>query len=76
METKTSDIQVAAYLLSQGYPLVRIEGDSKRKIFAFGQCSQDVVLAYYQGEDQTSARQLFNAYRDLKSLIFRAPMAN
>ena len=72
MEMKTPDMQFAAYLLTLGYPLSRLEGDSRRRVFVFGQCPEDAALAYYQGRDQVSARRLFGAYRDLKSLVFRA----
>jgi hypothetical protein len=71
MGSKTADMQLAAYLLTLGYPLVRVEGDRQRKVFVFGQCPKDVVLAYYQGQDRVSAHKLFSAYRDLKSLVLQ-----
>jgi hypothetical protein len=70
MEFTTSDLQLAAYLLVGGYPLLQVKGDSRRREFVFGQCPQAAVLAYYQGQDNVSARKLFSAYRDLKSLVF------
>ena len=62
MEKKTPDMQLAAYLLTSGYPLVRIEGDAGRRVFVFGQCPDETVLAYYQGRDNVSARKLFIVY--------------
>jgi hypothetical protein len=72
IETKTPDMQLAAYLLTSGYPLLRVEGDTKRRVFVFDQCPEEVRLPYYQGRDTVSARKLFSAYRDLKSLVFQA----
>jgi hypothetical protein len=68
METKVSDLQLAAYLMALDYPLLRVEGDSKRQVFVY-EAPVDAVMQYYQGRDTLSARKLFAAYRDLKGII-------
>lgn len=35
METKVSDLQLAAYLMALDYPLLRTEGDHRRQIFVY-----------------------------------------
>jgi hypothetical protein len=68
METKVSDLQLAAYLMALDYPLMRVEGTSGRKLFVFRGVPEEMVFTYYQGQDGISARKLFAAYRDLKGL--------
>jgi hypothetical protein len=69
METKVSDLQLAAYLMALDYPLLRVEGPHHRKVFIYVDVPEATTLAYYQGADRTSARKLFGAYRDLRGLI-------
>jgi hypothetical protein len=69
-EMKTPDMQLGACLLTAGALLLRVEGEPGRRLFVFGQCPEEVVLAYYQGRDCVSARKLFDAYHALKSLVF------
>jgi hypothetical protein len=64
METKVSDLQLAAYLMALDYPLLRVEGDNNRQVFVY-RAPEEVIFRYYQGQDCTSARKLFGAYRDL-----------
>jgi hypothetical protein len=71
-ETKVSDLQLAAYLMTREYPLLRVEGPSGRKLFVFGEVPEEAVFVYYQGQDRVSARKLFGAYRDLKGLTRQA----
>ena len=71
-EMKISDLQLAAYLTALDYPLLRIEGPSGRKVFVFAQVPNEVVFAYYSGQEQVSARKLFGAYRDLKGLTIQS----
>ncbi|MBI3989761.1 MAG: hypothetical protein HY347_09110 [candidate division NC10 bacterium] len=67
-EIRVSDLQLAAYLLARGFKLLRAEGSPSRVTFIFEAVSDEVVFSYYRGEDQISARSLFNTYRDLKGL--------
>lgn len=66
METKISDLQLAANLTALDYELVRIEGPNYRKMFVYKDISEKVALQYYQGQDKVSTRKLFGAYRDLR----------
>jgi hypothetical protein len=76
METKVSDLQLAAYLLALDYPLLMVEGPNHRRVFIYGGVSEAVTLAYYRGQDAISARKLFGAYRDLRGLINHDQVAN
>ena len=67
-EVRISDLQLAAYLLANEYPLIGTEGENHRRVFVFGDVPEDIVFRYYRGEDGVSARKLFGAYRDLKGL--------
>jgi len=68
---KISDLQLAAYLVAVGYPLARVEGLNGKKVFVFEAVPDDVIYGYYREEDRTSARRLFNAFRDLKGLTYQ-----
>ena len=70
-EMSISDLQLAAYLLASGYPLIRIEGTDHRLLFIFTNVSEETIYLYYRGEDSISARKLFGAYRDLKGLTLQ-----
>lgn len=70
-ERRVSDLNLAAYLTALGYPLVRIVGPNGRKEFVFGGVPEETVFNFYSGKDQISARQLLNAYRDLKGLVLQ-----
>jgi hypothetical protein len=74
METKAvSDLQLAAFLMANGYPLIRLEGDKQHRIFVFGGCPADIELSYCQPQNNVNARQLFDADYTIKSLIFGRP---
>jgi hypothetical protein len=66
-ETLVNDLQLAAYLTALGYSLQRVEGSQHRRTFVFN-APEEVIAAYYGDRDQTSARKLFGAYRDLRGL--------
>jgi hypothetical protein len=71
-ETKLDDLQVAAYVMACGYPLLRTEGDRRRTVFVFKDVPEAAIFAYFQERDCIPARRLFSALRDLKSLVFQA----
>ncbi len=75
IETKVSDLQLAAYLMALDYPLLRVQGDHKRQVFVY-EAPAEVVMQYYQGSDKTSARKLLGAYRDLKGIIMQTLRSN
>jgi hypothetical protein len=66
-ERRISALNLAAYLMARDYAVVRIEG-GQRKAFVFADVPEGAIVAYYAGTDQTSARKLFGALRDLKAL--------
>lgn len=67
-ERTISDLQLASFLVANDYEIVRVEGTPYRKEFIFQDVPEEAVLAYYAGKDETSARELFSAYRDLRGL--------
>jgi hypothetical protein len=75
METKISDLQLAAYLMALDYPLLRVDEPNHRKVFVYKGVPEAITLAYYQGQDAISARKLFGAYRDLRGLIIQGHAA-
>ena len=46
METKVSDLQLAAYLMALDYPFLRVEGPHYRKVFIYGDVPEAVTLSY------------------------------
>jgi hypothetical protein len=71
VETKAvSDLQLAVFLMANGYPLIRVEGDSGRCTFVFGGCPADIELSYCQPHNNVNAHQLFDAYYTIKNLVF------
>ncbi len=71
----TSDLQLAAVLISLGYRLLRVEaetGDRRTKVFVLQNIPQQIVLDFYTGEDDFHARALFGAYHNLKRLALRS----
>ncbi len=71
-ETRISDLQLASFLVALDHRLVRVEGTQGRREFVFAAVPPEVIVGYYGGRDQVSARSLFNAYRDLRGLARQA----
>ncbi len=65
---RISDINVAAFLLAKGHPLVDFQA-GPRSEFIFESVPEREVLSYYGDEDQVSARKLLDALKNLKGLI-------
>jgi hypothetical protein len=65
---RVSDISLAAYLLARGHPLRDFKAGGRVE-FVFADVPEQVVLAFYGGEDQVSARQILDALKNLKGLI-------
>ncbi len=70
-EVRISDLQLAAFLLANEFPIIRTEGKDHRRVFVFAGVPDEAVFRYYQGKDDISARKLFGAYRDLKGLALQ-----
>jgi len=68
---KTTDIQLAAFLVTLGHSIVTVEGPSDRRRFVFGNVPEADVTAYYGGSRQVRPRDLFRTYRDLKTLLYQ-----
>ena len=66
----TSDLQLAAYLVTVGHPLLSVRGPRGRREFVFDAAAEADRFAYFGDSRPVSARKLFNAYRDLKNVLF------
>jgi hypothetical protein len=69
----TTDLQLAAYLVTLGHPLRRLDGPRGRRVFAFGPEAEGDSFGYFQDARPVSARKLFGAHRDLKKAVFEHP---
>lgn len=67
-EFSTSDLNVAAYLVTIGRPLLRLEGRPGQRAFVFGDVIQEDVTRFYAGV-AVDARKLLGSLRDLKGLL-------
>jgi len=65
---KTSDLSVAAFLMTLDFPLLKTEGNGRRVVFHFPSTATEAAPGYLQGE-KVSARAFSASVRDLKSLI-------
>ena len=65
---KTSDLSLAAFLMTLDFPLLKTEGNGRRVVFYFPSTAAEAATGYLQGE-KVSARAFSAAMRDLKSLI-------
>ena len=70
-ERQISDLQLASYLLARGYKFLRAEGSTHKRVFIFAGVPETEVFSFYSGDDQVSARSLFDAYRNLKGLTLQ-----
>jgi hypothetical protein len=68
-EVRITDLNVAAFLISLDYELVRVEGPSGRRVFLFANVPPDVITSFYNGRRPVDARKLLGAVRDLKGLV-------
>lgn len=66
-----TDLQLASYLMARGYRLIRAEGPTHRRTFIFEGVPEESVFSFYSGNDQVSARHLFDCYRNLKGLTMQ-----
>lgn len=67
---RTSDLQLASYLVATEHSLRRLEGPPGRRVFVFDGVSAADRFAYFQDTCRISPRRLFNAHRDLKKALF------
>lgn len=64
-----SDLHLAAFLLTKGFPLLGVEGSPGRREFLFPKVPPEVITSFYGGDDQVSARTLLDALRNLRGLL-------
>jgi|GEM_PF-634540 len=64
----TSDIHLAAYLLTTDHPLRRLDGPPGQRAFVFGDVTPEDVSGFYAGA-KVDARKVLGALRDLKGLL-------
>jgi hypothetical protein len=70
MQTKISDLCLAAFLLACDYPLIGVTGPrGEHREFIFDTIPEDVIMGYYGNDAMVQPRKLFNAFRDLRSLV-------
>ncbi len=67
---RTTDLQLAAFLVTIGHPLVGVDGPAQRRIFVFDAVPPTTLADYYGGEHAVRPRELFRAYRALKDRLF------
>ena len=66
-----SDVHLASYLRAKGYQIAQVRPDGRRTEWVFADVPEKVILDYYNGADQISARELFNAFREMKGLSYQ-----
>lgn len=69
-EFKTSDTQLAAFLVAIGHPLRGLEEPQGRRVFVFDASAEADRMGYATDARPVPPRKLFGAYRDLKAAIF------
>jgi hypothetical protein len=70
MQTKVSDLCLAAFLMAKDYPLVGVSGPKGgRREFLFDEIPEAVIMGYYGNDALIQPRKLFNAFQDLRSLV-------
>jgi hypothetical protein len=70
MQTPISDLCLAAFSMAKDYSLVGLAGQKgSHREFVFDNIPEDVIMAYYGNDAQVQPRKLFNAFRDLRSLV-------
>ena len=70
-DRKVSDVQLAAYFRAKGYRIKEVRPDGRRTEWTFADVPESEILDYYNGTDQVSARELFNAFREMKGLSYQ-----
>ncbi len=68
-EYVTTDLYIAAYLVTTGLPLLRIDGPERRKWFVFPSEAEEEARAYFNGVS-VPARAFTSAVQDLKTQLF------
>ena len=68
-EFRTSDLGIAAFLVAQDTPLLRIENGGERVFFVFpGSAGQSATRFYRPGDNLVDARRFHFSLRELRGL--------
>ncbi len=70
-DRRISDVHLAAYLRAKGYKIAKVSPDGRRTEWSFADVPEEIILGYYNGSDEVSARELFNAFREMKGLSYQ-----
>ena len=70
MLDRTSDLQLAAYLVANGYTLRGIEGPPGRRVFVFDrEVPHDLLLLFHSSRE----KKALDAFRSLKFALMTTP---
>jgi hypothetical protein len=64
---RITDLNLAAALVAQDFPLTGVEGPPHRRIFLID-AAEHAIFDFYAGRDAISSRKLLDALRNLKGL--------
>ncbi len=70
-DRRISDVHLAAYFRAKGYKIIKVSPDGRRTEWTFAAVPESVILDYYNGSDEVSARELFNAFKEMKGLSYQ-----
>ncbi|MEE8077114.1 MAG: DUF5659 domain-containing protein [Candidatus Binatia bacterium] len=70
-DKKISDVSLASYLRARGFKIKSVHPDGRRTEWTFEDVPESEILAYYNGTALVSARELFNAFREMKGLSYQ-----
>ncbi len=66
-----TDVHLASYLRAKGYRIKDVRPDGRRTEWVFEDVPDAEITSYYNGDDKISARELFNAFREMKALSYQ-----
>jgi hypothetical protein len=71
-EFRTSDLGIAAFLVAQETPLLRVENGGERTFFVFPGSAEEAASRFYQpGKNLVDARRFHFSLRELRGLTKR-----
>lgn len=70
-DRRISDVSLASFLRARGYKILQVRPDGRRTEWTFEAVPEEEIMAYYNGTAQANARELFNAFREMKGLSYQ-----